>query len=355
MQNNVRLGCRPDGTGCPGGATGATIPLVSSGILTSAFVNSSTTLTDLTQNAAGNLAGRIEQTTLAAHLRPNQQFGSIMFLSNSADSVYHSLQTTLRKRFSSGLLFNFAYTLSKVIDDQSADPIVTTFTPTSVAVIDSTNLRSERARADFDQKHVFLVTWIYELPFGKGKRFMEHAPKAVNAVLGGWSLQGFNSNMSGEPFSVSSGSKTAFYSSSTNSRAVMLGSSLPDDSLQPKAGVVGPTFFQDSSAFDVAAPGQIGMGRNMFNGPWYWDVDGSLSKTFQPTERLKITFRMEAFNALNHTNFRKLSSASVGSTSILSPNFGTACCQSLATSTSTAIVSNGEAYRVAQAVLKISF
>jgi hypothetical protein len=97
------------------------------------------------------------------------------------------------------------------------------------------------------------------------------------------------------------------------------------------------------------------MGRNMFNGPWYWDTDGAISKTFSATERVKITFRMEAFNALNHTNYRKLSSASVGSTSILSPNFGIACCQSLATSTSTAIVSNGEAYRVAQAVLKVAF
>ena len=146
----MKVGCKPDGTGCPAGASGQSIPLVTSGILTSTFVNSSTTLTDLTQNAAGNFAGRIEQTTLAAHLRPNQQFGSIMFLSNSADSVYHSLQTTIRKRFSGGLLFNFAYTLSKVIDDQSGDPIVTTFTPTSVATIDSTNLRSElRARRRF--------------------------------------------------------------------------------------------------------------------------------------------------------------------------------------------------------------
>jgi hypothetical protein len=168
-------------------------------------------------------------------------------------------------------------------------------------------------------------------------------------------VQGFNSNMSGESFSVTSGSKTAFYSASTVSRAVILGSTLPSDALEPKAGVVGPAFFQDASAFGIPAPGQIGMGRNMFNGPWYWDVDGSISKSFQPTERVKVTFRMEAFNALNHTNYRKLSSASVGSTSILSPNFGIACCQSLATSTSTAIVSNGEAYRVAQAVLKISF
>jgi len=355
MQSNIGKGCKPDGTGCPSGVTGQSIPLVTSGILTSAFVNSSTTVTDLNQNAAGNFAGRIEQTTLAAHLRPNQQFGSIMFLSNSADSVYHSMQTTLRKRFGNGLLFNFAYTYSKVIDDQSGDPIVTTFTPTSVATIDSTNLRNERARADFDQRHVVILTWIYELPFGKGQKWMSNAPKAVNGILGGWSLQGFNSNASGQPFSITSGSKTAFYSTSTNSRAVIVGNTLPSDSLQPKPGVIGPVFFQDPSAFALAAPGSPGMGRNMFNGPWYWDMDGAISKTFSATERVKITFRMEAFNALNHANFRKLSNATVGSNSILSANFGLAGNQSLATSTSTAIVSNGEAYRVAQAVLKVAF
>jgi hypothetical protein len=102
---------------------GQAVPLVTSGILTSAFVNSSATLTDLSQNAAGNFAGRIEQTTLAAHLRPNQQFSNIIFPSNQADSIYHSVQMTMRKRFSNGLLFNMAYTFAKGIDDQSSDLI----------------------------------------------------------------------------------------------------------------------------------------------------------------------------------------------------------------------------------------
>jgi NADH:ubiquinone oxidoreductase subunit B-like Fe-S oxidoreductase len=68
-----------------------------------------------------------------------------------------------------------------------------------------------------------------------------------------------------------------------------------------------------------------------------------------------MNFRVEAFNALNHANFRTLSGASVGSNSILSTNFGTACCQTESVSTSTAIVSNGEAYRVVQLVLKVVF
>lgn len=353
MQSNIAAGCKPDGSGCPAGRSGSAIPLVANGTLTNAFVNSSATITDLQQNAAGNFAGRIETTTLAAHLRPNQQFSSIVFLSNQADSVYHSLQTTVRKRFASGLLFNFSYTYGKAIDDQSADPIGTSYAPTTSNAVDSHNLRLDRSRSDFDQRHVAIATWIYELPVGKGRRFLGGAPRFVDALLGGWSLQGFNSWMSGEPFSISSGAKTSNYSA--NSRAVLVGSTLPSDSLHPKAGAVGPVYFDNAAAFAAAAPGSTGMGRNVFQASPFWDVDGALSKSFQITERIKTSFRAEAFNALNHPNYRKLGSTSVGSTSILSPNFGTACCQTQSTATSTAIVSNGEAYRVVQFVMKLTF
>ena len=178
-------------------------------------------------------------------------------------------------------------------------------------------------------------------------------PRFVNAALGGWSIQGFNSVMSGEPFSVTSGAKTENYSSV--SRATLTGSTMPDPSLHSAPGVLGPVFFTNNNGFTQPVAGATGIGRNTFQGPMFWDTDAAVSKSFQPLERLRITFRMEAFNALNHANFRKLGSTSTGSTSILSPNFGTACCQTQSTSTSTAIVSNGEAYRVVQFVLKASF
>jgi hypothetical protein len=130
---------------------------------------------------------------------------------------------------------------------------------------------------------------------------------------------------------------------------------MPDASLKSKAGQIGPVFFNDTTGFAVPAPGDTGSGRNLFNGPHYFDMDAAIAKTFNATEKVKVMFRFEAFNALNHANFRRLQNASVGSTSIQSSNFGVACCQSLATATSTAIVSNGEAYRVAQMVLKVSF
>src|SRR5262249_18551072 len=94
MQQNVRNGCQPDGTGCAGGAP---VPIVRSGIVSSTFVNSSTTQSDLNLNAAGNFAGRVEQTTLAAKLRPNPQFAKITYIDSGGDSYYHSAQAALRK------------------------------------------------------------------------------------------------------------------------------------------------------------------------------------------------------------------------------------------------------------------
>jgi hypothetical protein len=355
MQSNYQKNCNPDGTGCPAGVAGTPVPLVTNGIVNSAFVNSSSTKTDLAQNAAGNFAGRIEQTTLAAHLRPNQQFSSIIYLSNQADSVYHSLQTTLRKRFDTGLLLNVGYTFGKVIDNQSGDPVGTSYNPTTSTAIDNNNLRLDRGRADFDRTHVLSITGIYELPFGKGKPFLSSAHGLLQSLVSGWSIQGLSSTMSGEPFSVTSGAKTSSYSSSStySSRAALAGAS-PDASLK-YVGAPGPVFFTDASAFTLPAPGATGIGRNTYVGPWFWDLDAAAAKTFKPSERVSLMFRMEAFNALNHANFRKLGSTSVGSTSILSTNFGTACCQTQSTSTSTAIVANGESYRVVQFVAKVSF
>ena len=351
MQSNYAKGCKPDGSGCPTGVTSTPVPYVTSGVLTSAFVNSATTITDIQQNAAGNFAGRIEQTTLAAHLRANQQFSNIIQISNKADSNYHSWQTTVRKRYANGLLLNYSFTYGKAIDNMSGDPVGTSYNPSTSTAIDSNNLRADRGRSDFDQRTVSVLTWIYELPFGKGKPFMTTSNPVVQALFGGWQLQGFNSNQSGEPFSVSSGAKT--YQFGANSRVALTGANAPSDALTQSS--LGPVYFTSTAGFQLAAAGSTGIGRNTFQGAALWDMDGAVSKNFTLNEKVKMNFRMEAFNALNHANFRTLAGASAGSTSILATNFGTACCQTISTSTSTAIVSNGESYRVVQLVLKVVF
>ena len=308
-------------------------------------------------NAAGNFAGRVEQTTLAARLRPNPQFGTITYLDSGGDSYYHSFQATLRKRFDAGVLFGLAYTLAKSMDDQSTDPVGSTSggglsTTNSRTPTDTRNWRQERGRSDFDRRHVVTVNTVYELPFGKGKRLLSGAPAPIQFILGDWSMNGIYTFMSGEPFSVRSGTRTSNYSH--ESRADLVGA-LPVARLQEIAGVFGPVVFPNASAFKIPAPGTNGMGRNMFEAPGYWNLDLGFSKAVAIGERYRVTFRTEMFNALNHANFDNPRDASVGSPSIRSTVFAQTCCATVAPPSTQTIIQTGESARVIQFALKVTF
>jgi hypothetical protein len=366
MQRNTQIsGCRPDGTlasgaACPGASA---VPFIQQGIMTSAFANGAASITDLSnqQNALGNMALRLEQNTTAARLRPNPQFGQILYLDNGADSIYHGLQTTFRKRFdNAGVLLAGSYTLSKAIDNLSIDPVAATagggLTTTGARTpADGRNYDNERARADFDQRHVVNISGIYELPFGKGKAILGNAKGPLNILVGNWSLNGIFTYQSGEPFTVRSGFLTA--NNVAQSRAALAPgvTEYPKAKLQEKAGTLGPVLFPDASQFRVPAPGELGIGRNVFQGPIFWNLDLSASKAFQVTERFKLTFRAEAFNALNHPNFRNPRDASVGSPAVNSNVFGQTCCVTLSTASSSTTNQNGESWRVIQLALKLNF
>ena len=359
MQQNLAAGCKPDGTGC---ANGKPVPLVTSGIVTSAFVNQSAIVNDLSplQNAAGDVAARIEQTTLAAHLRPNQQFSTITYLDSGGDSYYHALQVTLRKRFSQGLLFGLAYSFSKSIDDQSVDPVgassgggLTTTGARTAA--DIRNWRNERGISDFDRTHVVTANFVYELPVGRGQRFLNSVPGALNQVIGGWSINGLYTYMTGEPFSVYSGVRTN--NNSHTSRVDIVGAK-PEVKYQEVSGVFGPVVFDPGLANTVLVvppPGGDGAGRNIFRAAPYWNLDLSVVKRFDITERVKLQFRAEAFNSLNHPNFDNPRDASVGSPSIQSSVFAQVCCATVAPPTTQTIIQTGESSRVIQLGLKLDF
>ena len=119
--------------------------------------------------------------------------------------------------------------------------------------------------------------------------------------------------------------------------------------------MVGPVFFANADAFTFPNPGDVGLGRNIFQGPSYWNLDAGITKGFRLTERVKMVFRTELFNALNHPNFRNPRDASVGSPAITSGVFGQACCVTLSTASSATTNSNGESWRVIQLALKLSF
>ncbi len=362
MQQNYSKGCKPDGTGCPSGATGTPVPIVTSGAIPSSLVstviNSSTTVGYLTTNAAGSFASRIEQYTLNLHLRPNQQFARITYVDSGGDSYYHAFQATLRKRFEKGLLMGLVYTYGKSIDDQSVDPIGASSggalsgsnsrTPTDIR-----NWRNERGRSDFDRRHVLVLNTVYDLPVGRGKWLGSNFNGVLNHLLGGWSVNGIYTFQSGEPFSVTSGTYTA--NASHWSRTGLSGASQPALQMLELPGIYGPVYFPNASAFRIPDPGSDGIGRNTFQAPGYWNLDMGITKKFDLTERFKLDFRMEMFNALNHPNFDNPRDASVGSPNIRSSVFAQSCCQTVAVPTTQTIIQTGESARIIQFALKLSF
>jgi hypothetical protein len=355
MQQNVAKGCNPDGTGCTGGTP---IPLVTSGVVNAAFVNSTTTRTDLGLNAAGNFVGRVEQQTVSGRFRINQQFGIVTYIDAGGSSHYHALQATLRKRFEKGLLFGASYTFGKSIDDQSVDPVGSSSggglsTTNSRTPTDARRFDAEKARSDFDRTHIFTSFGVYELPFGKGKAFGSTVPGVVNQIIGGWAINGILTAMTGEPFAVRSGQRTSNFSH--ESRADLIGGIKPEVKLQDIAGVAGPVVFANANGFALPLPGQNGSGRNIFTAPGYWNVDLGIQKNFALTERFNLQFRAEMFNAFNHPNFDNPRDASVGSPSFRSTLFGQTCCATVAPPSTQTIIQTGEAARVIQLALKLSF
>lgn len=347
MKQNVANKCNADGTGCPSGVVGTPIPIVQSGLVAASFVNSSTSSTDLAQNAAGNFATRIENSTTAAGLRPNEQFNTINYLDSGGDSYYHSLQATFRKRFAAGLTLGGAYTFSKSIDDGSSDPTGASVSISATALSDISNWRNMRARSNFNRASVLTMNSVYQLPFGKGKRYLSTASKPLNTIAGGWSLSGIGLYQSGQPFSVYSGALTE---NGTYQSFAALTGPLPVAKLQDQAGIVGPVLFTSTNGFALPAPGSNGAGRNLFTGPSFFNIDMTASKELVVGERYHITLRGEAYNLLNHMNW------TTGTVSILSSTFGQGLGEVGSASTRNVVrSSSGEPERVIQLVLRLSF
>jgi hypothetical protein len=228
-------------------------------------------------------------------LRPYQGFGQIQYIEPSTSSNYHSLQSSINRRFSRGLLLGVNYTWSKALGTQSNDlPGITGFG--APHTLD--NRRANYGPLDFDRRHNFSVNWVYELPKATGRR-------ALGYALNDWQLSGIYRYGTGQPFNIGynlPGGLSAYTYTGTqnieNARVVLL--------KNPGNGHSSDPYRQfDITAFTLPQPGSQGFesGRNyLYRSPINsWDL--SLSKRFQVKERAKFEIRLDAFNALNHTQF----------------------------------------------------
>ncbi len=379
-QRNVRSGCNADGTGCPLGVTGQT-PTLLLKMVSASFLNSSASKTNLLRNGLGDLAVRVDNLTgssaitakgfPAGFFRPNPQFGQIFYFDSGGDSIYHGMITSLRRRFGAGLQLGVAYTWSKSIDDMSVDPVGASSggglsTTNSRTPTDVHNFHLDRSRSDFDNRHVVVGHFLYDLPWGRGKKWGSGWPGVVNQFLGGWTMSGIYIFESGEPFTVNAGARTQ--NGSKQSRAASLGP-LPDTSLKFVPGTEGPVVWSTTDLdpntncrqvngqgfFCIPAPGETGIGRNTEQSPHFWNFDFGVLKKIKITERVNLEFRSEFFNFLNHPNFENPRNATVGSPTLTSSVFGLTCCVTASLPSSSTVIALGEPNRVIQFALKLNF
>jgi len=242
--------------------------------------------------------------------RPYPQFGNITWIESVANSTYHSMELKAEKRYTKGLSLLGSYTFSKSIDNSPG--ISTSSTASSAVAQNAFDLRAERGLSDFDVRHRLVVSTIWEIPLGKGHKVFGGGPLAH--IFGGWQASGILSLQSGRPFTaVLSGDFSNTLN--RNDRPNLIGdwrvsnpgpdrwfnpcSRLANGSLDPITCKPG-----DNPAWQQNAVGKFGTaGRNIIIGPGFQNFDFALSRNFNVTERFRIQFRTELFNAFNHANF----------------------------------------------------
>jgi hypothetical protein len=244
------------------------------------------------------------------------------YIGNYASSNYNALLTSLRKRVSNGLQFDFNYTYSHSIDnvsDVTNNYILYSFSGNGL-VCELDNPRICRASSDFDARHTINVNYIYDLPVGHGRHFLHDASGWANAILGGWSTSGIVTWRTGYPFTIRTGSfPTAF---TLDAPAVMLNAAGLKSGIHTDSGGALQYFASQSAA--VAAVGfPFGGGtgtRNAVRGPGLSTVDMGIWKTLKVpgSERQQFILRLDTFNTFNHPVFNGPSSATLFDTS----NFG---------------------------------
>ena len=227
------------------------------------------------------------------HVAPYPQFGLIDYKTTSSNANFNALQLGLQRNLSGNLEASANYMWSHAINDGSTGGGETDY-PQNV------NCRAcERGSSDLDIRHYFSGNLIYNLPAGKGQRFLTGGGIA-SAILGGWQWANIVSARSGLPVNVTI-SRTA--------------SAVPDGNTsspqRPNAtGVTetpsNQTFgnYLNPAAFTLPAAGTFGnLGRNTARGPGSWQLDTALVKTIPVRERLKLNIRVESFNVFNHPQY----------------------------------------------------
>jgi hypothetical protein len=256
---------------------------------------------------------------------PYPLLGPVEYRDNGGDSAYHGGELTIEKRFSQGLSFRTAYTYSKSIDE-SQEHLASGGTGSFTQ--NNRDLHERRGPSDFDVRHRFVASYIYELPFGKGRKFINAG--ALSEVLGGWRISGLANIRSGRPFTARAGNNDGTLAGPRSVGISAFADCLRDASLSGSDRSIDRWF--DTSLGTFATPTAVNptlpagsapqprlgnCGRNTLRGPGITNFDFSLARSFAYFgEGRDLELRWEVFNLANTPQFglpeRNINSSAVG-------------------------------------------
>ena len=244
--------------------------------------------------------------------------GNSSYAATIGNSFYHGLQTKVEKRFSGGLNFLATYTWSKTMTDARDLLNGGSTADYRVPNVPELGIHYDYGLAPFDIRNVFHFSGGYELPFGKGKRFLANSGGVASKVFGGWSINTSIVLQGGQPITLTCPSRTNASSAGASNGCYDLKVAGQD----PKRGIHidangMPNFYGNPAAWAQPEPctalpcplSALGGGQAQLAGPTFKRMDFSTFKDIQLSERFKLQFRAEIFNLFNHPNFN-------------APNFG---------------------------------
>ncbi|HYP52403.1 MAG TPA: hypothetical protein VEQ42_02620, partial [Pyrinomonadaceae bacterium] len=297
---------------------------------------------DLTQGSVALAALGLSQRTVggvrtltangfsSSFFQPFPQFtGALNVIDTNDFSTYHGLELQLSRRYSRGLLLQMAYTLAKSLDTRSFDPAFTVVARTTNATTGASpsaqntpfnnfDRRLNYGRSDFDRRHALQGYVVYDLPFGRGRRFLKESSGVVNQIVGGWEIASALILQSGRPFTVYGAAFTV--SNAVLSPANCNGCSPSMPGVVQRANTNYIFTAEEQDRFSTPAPGELGnTGRNFFTGPKFFNLDATLRKRFYFGEVTNLELRADINNVTNTPSCEFPSSST---SSIASSTFG---------------------------------
>jgi hypothetical protein len=224
---------------------------------------------------------------LVSARRPNPLFGQIRTVQNDEIGNYQGLSVVLHQRLTHGLSALATYTWSHTLD-------VSSDSNNSGAPMNPYNWRADYGNSNWDIRHRFVMFFVYDAPF------FSTANPVVRTVFAGWQMNGIVTVQTGLPFLVSTGADTANTTAGGVYRPNLIATPTENCGDAHLTGCIA------SSAYALPPAGIYvygNEGRNLLHGPGLFNIDYSLFKSFPIKERLRLQFRAELFNLLNHPNF----------------------------------------------------